>query len=143
VGLDAVIEDSAFASQMEHVYLRDSANSTEVVLDDRRKMFAPGQPRRPRGATKRGSGSTGAVAAGAMRIGNAVGAVLTNRRVLGPVQARLTTLVGLVLCAVSVLVAFFPRALAFPMAAVGLWGGLALLWRGDPSAPEIGHGEPN
>jgi cardiolipin synthase len=128
--LDAVIEDTAFATQMEEVYLRDLANSTEVVLDDRQKVCAPGQPPRRRGAMTGGSGSTGVVTAGAVRIGNAVGAVLTNRRVLGPVQARLTTLVGLALSALSVLVAIFPRALALPAAALGLWGGLALLWRG-------------
>jgi cardiolipin synthase len=128
--LDAVIEDTAFAAQMEAVYLRDLAGSTEIVLDERRKVCAPGQPRRPRGVTRRGSGSTSAVAAGALRVGNAVGAVLTNRRVLGPVQARLTTLMGLVLCGLSVLVFVFPRALALPAAAVGLWGGMALLWRG-------------
>jgi cardiolipin synthase A/B len=128
--LDAVIEDTAFAARMEEVYLRDLASSTEVVLDDRRKIRAPGQPRRQRRAMKRGSGSTSAVAAGAVRFGNAIGAVLTNRRVLGPVEARLTTAVGLVLCTLSVLVAIFPRALAFPAAAVGLWGGLVLLWRG-------------
>jgi len=127
--LDAVIEDSAFATQMEEAYLRDLANSTEVVLDDRRHLCAPGQPRRPRAAMKRGSGSTGAVAAGAMRIGNAVGAVLSNRRVLGPVEWRLMSGVGLTLCALSVLVALFPRTLAYPAAALGLWGGLALLWR--------------
>jgi cardiolipin synthase len=128
--LDAVIEDDTFAAQMEAVYLRDLANSTEIVLDDRQKVRAPGQPPRPRGATTRGSGSASTVAAGAMRVGHAVGSVLTNRRVLGPVQSRLTTLVGLVLCGLSVLVAIFPRALAFPAAAVGLWGGLAFLWRG-------------
>jgi cardiolipin synthase len=128
--LDAIVEDSAFAARMEEVYLRDLANSTEVVLDDHRKVCTPGQPRRPRGAVAHGSGSTGAVAAGAVRIGNAVGAVLTDRRVLGPVEARLTTLVGLVLCAVSVLIALFPRALAFPAAAAALWGGVALVWRG-------------
>lgn len=127
--LDAVIEDSAFATQMEEAYLRDLANSTEVVLDDRRHLCAPGQPRRPRAAMKRGSGSTGAVAAGAMRLGNAVGAVLSNRRVLGPVEWRLMCGVGLTLCALSVLVALFPRSLAYPAAALGLWGGLALLWR--------------
>jgi cardiolipin synthase len=128
--LDAVIEDRAFAAQMEQVYLRDLTNSTEVVLDQRRKVCAPGQPRRPRRAVTRGSGSASAVTAGALRVGRAVGAVLTNRRVLGPVQARLAALVGLALCALSVLVAIFPRALAFPAAAVGFWGGLALLWRG-------------
>jgi cardiolipin synthase len=128
--LDAVVEDSAFAAQMEAIYLRDLGTSTEIVLDDRHKVCAPGQPRKPRGVVTRGAGSTGGVAAGAVRIGNAVGAVLSARRVLGPVQARLTTAVGLALCALSVLVAIFPRALAFPAAAIGLWGGLALLWRG-------------
>jgi cardiolipin synthase len=128
--LDAVIEDAGFAVQMEQAYLRDLANSTEVVLDDRRKLSAPGQPRRPHGRMHHESGSAGAVAAGAVRVGNAVGAVLANRRTLGPVQARLTALVGFVLCALSVLAAVFPRVLAFFVAGVGLWGGLALLWRG-------------
>jgi cardiolipin synthase len=67
--LDAVIEDTAFAAQMEEAYLRDLENSTEVVLDNRRKVCAPGQPPRPRGAMTRGSGSTGAVTAGAVREG--------------------------------------------------------------------------
>jgi cardiolipin synthase len=127
--LDAVIEDGAFASQMEQLYLRDLTNATELVLDSRHKVCAPGQPRRPSRSIRRRSGSTGAVAAGAVRLGNAVGAVLTNRRVL-PVQAGLTFLVGAFLCAFAVLVTFFPRAVAVPAAGPGLWGGLALLWRG-------------
>ena len=128
--LDAVIEDTAFASHMEAVYLRDLGNSTEIVLDDRRKPCASGPSRRARGVATRGGGSVSTVAAGAMRMGHAVGAVLTDRRVLGPVEARLTIGVGLAACALAVLVAIFPRALAFPAAAAGLWGGLALLWRG-------------
>jgi cardiolipin synthase len=136
--LDAVIEDDAFADRMEELYLRDLANSTEVVLDDRRKLSAPGQPPRVH-AVARGSGSSGPVAAGAMRIGHAVGAVLSHRRVLGPVEWRLTSAVGAVLCVLSALVAAFPRGLAYPVAAVGLWCGLALLWRairGRPGARE-------
>ncbi len=143
--LDAIIEDSAFAAQMEDLYLRDLAHSTEIVLEHHRKVFAPGQPRRPRGALRRGSGSTSAVAAGAVRLGNAVGAVLSRRRVLGPVQARLMGLVGLVLCVLAVLVALFPRALAFPAALVSLWSGLALLWRSLQlwrKWPRPGHGDP-
>lgn len=127
--LDAVIEDAAFAVQMEHLYLRDLGNSTEVVLTDRRKVRAPGQPQRPRGAMTRGSGSTSAVAAGALRIGHAVGAVVTDRRMLGPVEWRLMSAVGLVLCVLSILVLVFPRIVAYPAAVLGLWGGLALLWR--------------
>jgi cardiolipin synthase len=129
--LDAVIEDTGFAARMEALYLRDLSNSTEVVLDDRHKVRAPAQPRRPHGQRALGSsGSAGTVTAGAVRIGSAVSAVLATRRVLGPVQTRLTTLVGALLCGLSVGIAIFPRVLAFPIAAIGLWGGLALLWRG-------------
>jgi len=127
--LDAVIEDEGFAGQMEDLYLRDLASSTEIVLDERRRVRAPGLPRRARRGVTKGSGSTSSVAAGAIRIGNAVGAVLANRRVLGPVEARLTWAVGFALCAVSVLVAMFPKVVAFFVAALGLWGGLTLLWR--------------
>jgi phosphatidylserine/phosphatidylglycerophosphate/cardiolipin synthase-like enzyme len=41
-----------------------------------------------------GGGSAGRAAAGAIRIGNAVGAAFTNRLVLGPVKARLMTSAG-------------------------------------------------
>lgn len=127
--LDAVIKDAAFAAQMEQLYLRDLGNSTEVVLKDRHKLSTPGQPQRPRRALKHGSGSTSAVAAGALRIGHAVGAVVTDRRMLGPVEARLMCAVGFAMCVLSILVLAFPRMVAYPAAVLGLWGGLALLWR--------------
>ena len=128
--LDAVIEDAMFASRMEEMYERDLANATEVVIDARRRVSAPGEPRHPRARRARGSGSATAATAGALRLSNAVGAALTNRRVLGPVEARLAMGGGLVLCTLAALVAFFPRALAYPAAALGLWGGLALLCNG-------------
>jgi cardiolipin synthase len=140
--LDAVVEDAAFATRMEEAYLRDLENSTELVLDERHKLCAPGRSRQPRAPIRRGSGSAGAVAAGALRIGNAVGTVLTNRRVLGPIEWRLTSGVGLALCALSLLIALFPRAFAYPVAALGLWGSVLLLWKAirlrrapNPSAP--------
>lgn len=127
--LDAVIEDIGFAQQMEQAYLRDLANSTEIVLDGWRKVCASGQPQHS-ARTRRGSGSTGAVAASAMRFSHAVGAVLSERRALGPVEWRLVCAVGLTLCALSVLIVVFPRALVYPAAVLGSWGGLALIWRG-------------
>lgn len=126
--LDAVIEDDAFAHRMEEMYLEDLGNATEVVLDRRHKVSAPGEPRHRRTAT--GSGSARAAGAGALRIGNAIGAVFTDRRVLGPAEARLAVNAGLLLCAFSVLFAVFPEALAFPLIALGAWGGVALLYRG-------------
>ena len=128
--LDAVIEDQSFAAQMEDMYQRDLASATEVVLDQRRRVRAPGEPRHPRRAAGRGSGSTRVATAGALRIGNTIGAALMDRRVLGPVEARLTSVTGLLLCVLSVLVGVFPRVLAYPVVALGLWGGIALLWKG-------------
>jgi hypothetical protein len=43
--LDAVIENDEFARQMEEQYRSDLSNATEVMLDLRRKVGAPGEPR--------------------------------------------------------------------------------------------------
>jgi cardiolipin synthase len=142
--LDAVIEDQPFAAQMEEMYRRDLARATEVVLDRRRRVRAPGEPPHPRHYAGRRSGSTRVATAGAIRIGNTIGAALMGRRVLGPVEARLTSLAGLLLCVLSTLVGVFPRALAYPALALGLWVGIALLWKGyqlrrsrnEPPMPE-------
>jgi cardiolipin synthase A/B len=136
--LDAVVEDAAFAEQMEQMYLEDLDNSTEIVLSRRRRMTPVGeQPRRKRVRGERGvrgrrvgRGSAGRAAAGAVRIGHAVGAAFTDRRVLGPVEARLTTLAGLLSCVLAIAMALFPRVLAYPLSVLAAWAGIALLYRG-------------
>jgi cardiolipin synthase A/B len=65
----------------------------------------------------------------AIRIGNAVGAAFTNRRVLEPVETRLLARGGAVLRIVAVLFALFPRVLVYPMCLMGVWLGVALLCR--------------
>ena len=128
--LDAVIEDDAFAGEMERMYLEDLADSTEILLDRRRRPHAPGGTHNPRVGARSGTGSARRMAAGAVRIGHAVGAAFTDRRALGPIEARLTTVAGLILCVLSALFAVFPQALAYPVVVFGAWGGLALLYRG-------------
>ncbi|HEU4619602.1 MAG TPA: phospholipase D-like domain-containing protein [Gammaproteobacteria bacterium] len=129
--LDAVVEDRAFAEQMEHMYLEDLEYSTEIVLNERLRMRPVGTPTRPaRPTMRRARGSAGRAAAGAMRLGRAVGAAFSDRRALGPVEARLMLTSGLVLCALALLVAFFPRVLAYPLSALGAWAGVSLLYRG-------------
>ena len=128
--LDAVIEDQPFAEQMEAMYLEDLANATEIVLDYRRKPRAPGQPPRRRVTALSGGGSAGRAAAGAVRIGNAIGAAFTNRRALGPIEARLALSAGFSLCLLSILFAVFPQALAYPLVFIGAWAGISLLYRG-------------
>ena len=139
--LDAVIEDADFAAKMEQAYLEDLDNSTEIVLDLKRPRPRLPRPRMPRGlrrpSLRRGPGhrpigrpgSASRAAAGALRIGNTIGAAFTDRRVLGPVEARLMTAGGIMLTGLAVLFALFPRALAYPAAVLAAWGGLALLYR--------------
>lgn len=127
--LDAVIEDHDFADKMEALYLRDLGNATEVILDERLRVRAPGQPRRSHLPLQTSSGSTSGIAAGALRIGHSVGSAVRNRRVLGPVEGRLLGVLGLTMCALSILMLLFPRLAAYPVGALGLWGGLALVWK--------------
>lgn len=132
--LDAVVENDAFGSAMEAMYLEDLANATEIVLDRRRRPRAPGEPRlsiQGLGAGARGSkGSVSRAAAGAVRLGHTIGATFADRRLLGPIEARTATATGVALIALSLLFALFPKALAYPLAGLGLWGGLVLLYRG-------------
>jgi cardiolipin synthase len=135
--MDVVVEHEAFAHEMEERYLTDLDTSTELVLDARKKMRAPNQPRKPgparrdrRARREARRGSMTRAAAGAIRLGNAVGAAFTSHRVLEPVEARLTVMAGAVLFALGVLFAAFPRVLAYPLAAILGWISIALLYRG-------------
>jgi Phosphatidylserine/phosphatidylglycerophosphate/cardiolipin synthases and related enzymes len=127
--LDVVIENVPFATQMEETYLHDLENSTEIVLDEQHRLRAPNKPVHPRPVMTSGGGSGGRAAAGAIRIGNAVGAAFTNRRVLEPVEARIMLSAGLLLLGLAILIWFFPRALTYPLIVILLWISLALLYR--------------
>jgi cardiolipin synthase len=128
--LDTVVEDESFASEVEAMYLQDLTNATEVVLDAKHKVRAPGEPRHPQPVMTSGGGSAGRAAAGAIRIGHAVGAAFTDRRVLEPVEARIMFASGALLLALAILFAFFPRLLVYPLVVVLVWISVALLYRG-------------
>ncbi len=127
--LDVVIEDIPFAKKMEETYLSDLENATEIVLDAKHRLRAPHHPPRARPAMTSGGGTSGRAAAGAIRIGNAVGAAFTNRRVLEPVEARLMFVVGLLLFGFAVLAWFFPGALAYPLTVFLVWISVVLVYR--------------
>lgn len=133
--LDVAIDDEGVAQQMEDMYTHDLEHATEIVLSPRRmgrgSVAGPIVPpprierRRARQAGRQGS----VAAAGAIRIANAVGAAVTNHRLLGPAESRVLFLTGIILVALAVLSAFWPRVLAVPLGLVGLWVGGALVWR--------------
>ncbi|MEX2264111.1 MAG: phospholipase D-like domain-containing protein [Bryobacteraceae bacterium] len=127
--LDLVVEDEPFAGEMEEMYLQDLTNATEIVLDIRNKVSAPGAPLRRRAVRTSGGGSAGRAAAGAIRIGSAVGAAFTNRRALAPVEARILATAGALLLGLAILFVFFPSVLVYPAIVLSLWMGVALLYR--------------
>ncbi|MCA1619717.1 MAG: phospholipase D-like domain-containing protein [Acidobacteria bacterium] len=129
--LDVTIEDEGFAGQMEEMYCRDLEHSTEIVMSERRKVrpIGPPRPRRPRGQRTSRKGSTSRAAAGVIGVGSAVGAAITNRRVLGPAEARLMAMAGVTLLVLSMVAMKWPRGITFPLAFIGTWVALALFIR--------------
>ena len=126
--LDAAIANRGFAGALEHMFLEDLENATELVLAPNAKVLAPGPPRRHAGGYRTGRGSAGRAAAGALRIGNAIGAAFANR-VLEAVEARLLHVVALAMLVLAILLVIFPRLIAYPFAALWAWIGAALLYR--------------
>jgi cardiolipin synthase A/B len=137
--LDAVVEDEAFAGQMEEMYLEDLDQSTEIVLRKRRFTVMPrsvrqlGRPARerrrwPRTGTTTGDtrGSASRAAAGALRIGRTVGAALSEQRVLAPTEARAIAGFAVALLAIAVVAALWPLVAAIPVVILLAWASLAL-----------------
>jgi cardiolipin synthase len=127
--MDVVIEDEPFALLMEEMFLNDLENATEVVLDAKQKVRAPNQPRHRHPVLTSGGGKVGRAAAGAVRIANVVGAAFAHRRVLEPVEARITAAVGGLLLLLSVLFALFPRLLVYPLVPLLAWIAISLLYQ--------------
>lgn len=129
--LDVAIEDADFAAQMEAAYEEDLRNATEIVLSSRNRVRpAVALTKRSRGhARGRFRGSASRAAAGALRIGNTVGAAITNHRVLGPAEAGIMAMVALVMLVLVAIGLLWPLAVALPLSALGLWIALSLLAR--------------
>jgi cardiolipin synthase len=125
--LDVAVEDLRFARAMEEMYEEDLANATEIVLDARRRVCPTGgyahRRRSPAG------GSAARTAAGALRIGNAVGAAIADRRALGPAEAGVMTGAGLGLLGLALIGILWPLAIALPLALLAGWAAGSLLLR--------------
>ncbi len=134
--LDVAIEDPVFSEQMATQYEDDLTRSTEIVLTRRNRVRrAPLVGGTTEGTARRTSrramsGSAGRAAAGAFSVGSALGAALTDRRILGPAEAGLLFLMAGVAVAIGVLAAIWPRALAWPVAFVAMWSGIAWAAKG-------------
>jgi cardiolipin synthase len=127
--LDVIVEDYAFGEAMEQMYLEDLQNATEIVLTARNRVaLVGGRPKR-RLREQLGSSGSSRAAASTIRLGNAVSAALTNHRVLGPAEARITASAGLLLLLLSGLTALWPRLLSVPLILLGVWVAVSLFLR--------------
>ena len=144
--LDVAVENLPFAHEMEQMYLQDLDGATEIVLSEKNRVRPVPKPdssrpestgpesSRPestspfrRGAGRRRGGSAGRLTAGAIRVGNTVGAAITNRLVLGAAEAKIMTFGGTVLLTLAVLACLQPLLLIVPFALSAGWLGIALL----------------
>jgi len=120
--LDVAIEDAGIAKTMEAHYLQDLSRCTEIVLERPRALPAarfikpigrPGQARRMVRAV------TG--------VGRSLGAAVTGNRSLETFERRPLVLAFVLLIAIALVAFLAPRAVAWPIAALALWGGATFL----------------
>jgi cardiolipin synthase len=142
--LDVAIEDRNFAQAMAEQYEADLARATEFVLT-RRNRVRRAETGAPSAARRALSGSAGRVAAGAVGMGSALGAALTSRRVLEPAESGMLAKVGAGVIALAAIAALWPPVVAWPLALLGAWFGLA--WLGTTVAlrrkPQSGQPLPD
>lgn len=127
--MDLVVEEEEFSRQMEDMYLQDLANATEIILDSRKRVCAPGEPTHASPVRANGAGSAGRAAAGAVRIGSPVGAAFANRRPFEPIEAPWLSVIGSLLIGLVILLVFLPGLLIYPGIVLFAWMGAALLYR--------------
>jgi cardiolipin synthase len=127
--LDVAVEDERFAAQMAKMYEDDLTRATEIVLRRNRVARAPSAPRAGERARRAASGSAGRAAAGAISVGSAMGAALTNRRVLAPTESGMLAKVGLVLLTIASAGIAWPHMVSIPLSIALAWIGLAVLGR--------------
>jgi cardiolipin synthase A/B len=123
--LDVLVEDHQFGGTMERTYLEDLERATELMLQADTPVVERPRSRK----VERSSGSASRTAAGALRLGHTVRAVLGNRRLLAPADARLLGGFGGFLLAVAAVTLRWPLIVAVPIAVVTGWTGLASLLR--------------
>jgi cardiolipin synthase A/B len=128
--LDVAVEDEGFSQSMAEMFVEDLENTTEVFLTKRHRVQLAVKRRKesrrlqlkPRGGMRRAG-------TGALRFSNTLGAAITNSRILGAAEARITALAGVLLIALAAIGVFMPRGLSVPLAVLCGWVAVSLLIR--------------
>jgi cardiolipin synthase len=124
--LDVAVEDNDFAQQMEDMFLEDLRNATEIVLRHKKVVRDTVVSRKGK---RRKPGSAGRVMAGALSIGRASYAAVSNRRDFSRTEAKALLTASLFLFFLSAILYFFPNVIVIPVAILLIWTGIALAVR--------------
>jgi cardiolipin synthase len=122
--LDVAVEDHRFAASMERAYEEDLTRSTEIVLSARHRVHKVHD-----GARRRHAGSVRGATAGAIGIGSALGAAISNRRTLGPAEAKVLGVTGALLLSLVAVVLTWPWVVVGPSVVLASWIAVAIIVR--------------
>ena len=132
--LDVAVENLEFGDEMEQMYLQDLDNATEIVLSEKNRVRPVTRPRSAelalparKGLRQPRSGSASRLTAGAIRVGNTVGAAITSKLVLGAAEAKIMLFGGGVLVALAAAALLHPLLIVVPFVLISGWLGLSLL----------------
>jgi cardiolipin synthase len=133
--LDVAVENLDFAQKMEQMYLDDLENSTEIVLNKKNRVrpvrpvadHSPHRDCHQPAAVRRRAGSASRLTAGALRVGNTVGAAITSRLVLGAAEAKIMFFGGVTLLALTAVALLEPLLMVIPFSLLAGWIGVSLL----------------
>lgn len=132
--LDVAVENLEFGDEMEQMYLQDLDNATEIVLSEKnrvRPVARPGlnkpAPPESKGLRQPRRGSTSRLTAGAIRVGNTVGAAITSKLALGAAEAKIMLFGGGVLLFLAAAALLHPLLIVVPFVLISGWIGLSLL----------------
>ncbi|MGQ0712761.1 MAG: phospholipase D-like domain-containing protein [Gemmatimonadaceae bacterium] len=124
--LDVAVDDNGFTESMAAMYLDDLGNSTEIILANRRIVDRRSTVQ-PQPLARRAVGSTGRIAAGAVRLGNTASAIITEHRVLGPAEARVAAMLGGACVLLAIVALLWPAVVAIPLGLLVAWIGGAMI----------------
>ncbi|WP_434630404.1 phospholipase D-like domain-containing protein [Chromobacterium sp. CV08] len=131
--LDVALEDEELAGELAQRFLQDLEQSTEIVLRHERRRPVPRpvrQEKRQRGTPKEMAISGASAAARqAMRIGDALGAVVRGSRSVESSEAPAFLSIGVALCALALAIAYFPWLAAAPLVLLLAGSGLAVAFK--------------
>jgi cardiolipin synthase len=132
--LDVAVENLEFGDEMAQMYLQDLDNATEIVLSEKnrvRTVARPGlnkpAPPESKGLRQPRRGSASRLTAGAIRVGNTVGAAITSKLALGAAEAKIMVFGGGVLLFLAAAALLHPLLIVVPFVLISGWIGLSLL----------------